>query len=377
VTGRATISPRLQRTALFVGLAGIVALAAGAVMDLGVFMRAYFAALMVFWQLPLGCLAILIAYHLMGGRWGMVIGDALEAGVRTLPLMALLFLPVLLDLNALYPWTHPAFLAEHPAVADKAAWLNEPFFIARSLLYLAVWIGLALALTVPRQPIAERPLRQPAAAAGAILYPLTASFAGIDWMMSLEPAFNSTIYGLVVMSGQAVAAFALAVFVTLAISEVAGRLSHLREEGLVGLGTLLYALVLLWVYHVFMQLLVIWSGNLPHGAEWDLVRIESPWRALAWAIGIGHFALPFLIFLSSRARRSWQVVMGVAVVLLLMRLLDQLWLVLPAFGEQTPPAWLVAGALAAIGGVWCAAFLRLVARRAPWVAATVGEVGRG
>jgi len=377
VTARAALAPRLQASALVLGLVGIVALGVGAAMDLGALLRAYLVALMVFWQLPLGCLAILIAYHLMGGRWGVVIGDALEAGVRTLPLMALLFLPVLLDLGALYPWARPDFVAGHETVANKVAWLNEPFFVARSLLYWTIWIGLAFALTTPRRPLAERPPQQALAAAGAVLYALTVSFASIDWMMSLEPTFHSTIYGLLIMSGQAVAAFALAVLVTLAISEAAGRTSHLREEGLIGLGTLLYSLVLLWVYHAFMQLLVIWSGNLPHGAEWYLVRIEGLWRPLAWAIGIGHFALPFLIFLSSRARQSWRVVTGVAVLLLLMRLLDQLWLVVPAFRDQPTPAWLVAAALAAVGGIWIAAFLRLIGRRAPWVAATVEEVGRG
>jgi hypothetical protein len=310
VSARAAIPPRLQGVALILALAGIVVLGIGAAIDLGAFLRAYFVALMVFWQLPLGCLAVLVGYHLMGGRWGMVIGDALEAGVRTLPLVALLFLPVLLDLSALYPWARPEFVAEHPTVVNKAAWLNEPFFIFRGLLYLAIWIGLAVALTTPRRPIAERPIRQPLAAIGAVLYALTVSFASIDWMMSLEPAFNSTIYGLVIISGQAVAGFGLAVLVTLCISEAAGRVAHLREERLIGLGTLLYSLVLLWIYHAFIQLLVIWSGNLPHGAEWYLVRIEGFWRPVAWAIGIGHFALPFLIFLSSRARQSWQVVMG-------------------------------------------------------------------
>ena len=138
-------------------------------------------------------------------------------------------------------------MAEHPKVAEKLAWLNEPFFIARSLLYWAIWVGLAVALTMPRRPLAERPLRARIAAAGAILFALTATFAAIDWMMSLEPTFNSTIYGLLVMSGQAVAGFALALLVTLGISEASGRIAGLREEGLVGRGTLLYGLVLLWV----------------------------------------------------------------------------------------------------------------------------------
>ena len=126
-----------------------------------------------------------------------------------------------------------------------------------------------------------------------------------------------------------------------------------------------------------MQLLVIWSGNLPDNAEWYLVRLEGLWRPLAWAIGIGHFALPFLVFLSSWARQSWQVVMAAAGVLLLMRVVDQLWLVLPAFRAAPTPAWLVAGALAAVGGLWLAAFPWLIAARLPWVVRAVEDVGDG
>ena len=139
-----------------------------------------------------------------GGRWGLALGGALEAVARTLPLLALLFLPLLFELQAVYPWARPEFLAGHETVARKAAFLDPPFFILRSLIYLAIWAGLALILTTARGRLDERGQRRGLATVGAILYALTASFAAIDWLLSLQPEFHSAVLGMLAMSGQAV-----------------------------------------------------------------------------------------------------------------------------------------------------------------------------
>ncbi|MGH6943583.1 MAG: hypothetical protein ACREH6_05115 [Geminicoccaceae bacterium] len=376
MSARAGISSWPQGVALLVALAGLILCALGALTDVAAFFRSYVVALMAFWQLPLGCLALLIASHLAGGRWSLVIGDALEAGARTLPLMAILFVPVLFNLDAIYPWARPDYLAEHETVARKAAYLAPGFFTLRSLVYLAVWLGLCFALTEASRPFAVRPRRRAIAAIGAILYAASATLASFDWLMSLDPRYGSTIFGMLAMSGQAVGAFSLAVLVTLHVSEQDRRLVHLREERLVGLGSLLLGLVLLWVYFAFIQLLIGWSGNLPPDAAWYLARIAGPWRLVVWLLVVGHFALPVAILLSSRARRSWRVVMTLAGLVLVMRILDVLWLAVPAF-EDAPPVWLVAGALAAIGGLWLCAFLWLIADRVSWVAGVMREASHG
>ncbi|MDX1540026.1 MAG: hypothetical protein R3349_01355, partial [Geminicoccaceae bacterium] len=341
------------------------------------FWRAWFIAVLVAFQIPLGCLALLIAWHVMGGRWGLALADALEVGARTLPLVAILFLPLLLDLEALYPWARDAYLAEHEVVADKTAWLNPAFFTVRTLFYLVVWLGLAAALTVPRRPAVQRPRRPAVGIVAAILYAITMTFASFDWLMSLEPLFNSTVYGMVLMSGQALGALALATLVTLLFARAEHRLPLLREEGLLGLGSLLLALVMLWAYHAFMQLLVIWSGDLPHYAAWYLVRVDGAWLAVAWLIGIGHLAIPFFVLLSFRARTSPQVVIGIAALVLLARFADLLWLILPAFEGAMPPAWLVLGGLLAVLGLWAASFLWLLGRRADWIGRAAEETAHG
>jgi hypothetical protein len=339
-----------QVLALLVALLGLALLAIGALLDPPGFLRAYFTGVMIAFQHPLGCLALLIAHQLLGGRWGLVIGGALTAGVRTLPMLAILFLPILLDPATIYPWLRPDHVAAHQSVAAKTGWLNAPFFAARSLLYLLIWAGIALLLT------AEKPAPRALSVIGAIVLPITVSFAAIDWMMSLEPDFVSTVYGLVIMSGQAVGAIALALVATFGLAERKSGAAVLRNAPMVGLGSLLLGLVMLWAYHAFMQLLVAWSGNLPHQAAWYLARGEGVWLWAVWLIAIGHVALPILLLLSARIRQSAEAIMALAWLILAMRLVDWLWTILPGF-EAPPPAWMVGGALLALPGLAAVSFL--------------------
>ncbi len=368
---------RLQWTAMVIALIGIAASSAGALLDLPAFLRAWLVALVTWMAFPLGCLAVLLAWHLLGGRWGLVVGGALEAVLRTLPLLALLFLPVLFDLPAIYPWARPDFLAAHATVAPKAAFLNPPFFILRSLIYLAAWSGLALILTTVRGPFDARRQRRGLATVGAMLYALAASFASIDWVLSLQPEFHSAVFGMLAMSGQAVGGYALAILVALGTVEAAGRAELVREHRLLGLGSLFLALVLLWAYFAFIQYLVIWSGNLPDGAEWYLRRGQGIWWALILAIAILNAGLPFVVLLSARARQSWPLLMALAAAVVLARVLESLWLTLPAFGPQAPAAWLLAGTLAAVGGIWLSAVLWLVLPRAAAILGALEVASRG
>ncbi len=349
----------------------------GALVDLPALMRAYLVATVTWIAFPLGCMAMLLTWHLTGGRWGLAIGGALEAAVQTLPLLALLFLPVLFGLQAIYSWARPEFLLEHETVANKAAFLNPPFFILRSLIYLAIWIGLALILTLPRSRFDERARRRGLATVGAILYALTASFASIDWILSLQPSFHSAVFGMLAMAGQAIGGYALAILVALGFVAAAGRPELVREHRLIGLGSLFLALVLLWAYFAFIQYLVIWSGNLPSGAEWYLARGEGTWLALIWIIALGNAALPFVVLLSPRARQSWPVLMALAALVVVARVLESLWLTVPAFGPEAPPAWLLAGTFAAIGGIWLSAYFWLVLPRSAWIVRGVEEASRG
>ncbi len=370
-----------QAVALGLGLVGLVLSAVGAAEDPGAFLRAYLIAELVWLAVPLGCLVLLLAYHLMGGRWGLVLGDVLEAAARTLPLLALLFVPLLFFLDDLFPWAREASLQHHHVVEKKTAYLNEPFFIGRAALYWVVWVALAFALTAPpgHRPAAERPRRRGLAAVGAILYAPTVSFAAIDWLMSLQPTFYSSAFGMYVMSIQALVGFAFVVAV-IAVTEEESREPLLRERQLIGLGSILLSLVLLWVYFAYMQYLVIWSSNTPHHAEWYVSRGEGPWSGMYWAIALLGGALPIVVLLSSVARESWRAVGALTVLILATHMLEIVWVAAPAYGHGQlglPPVWLVAAAIAAVGGLWLAAFLWQLPARAGRIAAHVAEVSRG
>jgi hypothetical protein len=368
---------RLQWAILIVAVLGIALSIAGALVDVPGLLRAYLVAMVTWMAFPLGCMALLVTWHLTGGRWGLVIGDSLEAAMQTLPLLAILFLPILLDLHAIYPWARPEVLAENETVARKAAFLNPSFFILCALIYLAIWTGLTFVLTGPGGSFATHTRRRGLATVGAILYALTASFASIDWVLSLQPSFHSAVFGMLVMSGQAIGGYAFAILVGLGLVEAAGRAELVREHRLIGLGSLFLALVLLWAYFAFIQYLVIWSGNLPAGAAWYLGRAEGIWLALTWIVALGNAGLPFVVLLAARARQSWRVLMALAAIVVVSRILESLWLTLPAFGDDAPPAWLVAGTLAAVGGVWISAVLWLVLPRTASIVRAVEKVGHG
>ncbi|RIK46170.1 MAG: hypothetical protein DCC57_15765 [Chloroflexi bacterium] len=196
---RSTSLDRLQRPALLVALAGLVLAALGAWVDLRQFWRSYLLAYLFWLEIGLGCLALVMLHHLAGGRWSARIRRIMETGALTLLPMALLFLPLLLGLAALYPWADPGWMQHDEIVQQKAAYLNVPFFIARAVVYFAVWATLAWllhrwSLAQDRgDPAATARMRR-LSAAGMILYMLTATFAGYDWLMSLEPEWFSSAY---------------------------------------------------------------------------------------------------------------------------------------------------------------------------------------
>ncbi|WP_142848423.1 hypothetical protein [Telmatospirillum sp. J64-1] len=286
-------------------LLGMAAALAGSAFWLGL----YLALLVGLTAVPLGALALLMIHQLAGGEWGRNLGPLLRGATRLLPLAALLFVPVLVGLEVLYPWARPGW--EGPG--GKGVWLQDWFFIARSVVYFASWILTAWLLL--------RPGRHPVVAGlGMAAYTITASLAGVDWLMTLEPEFNSSVFGLLFMSQLVLGALALLVAVALR--------SPMALPARKTLASLLLAAVLLWGYLAFMQYLVIWSVDLPHEVSWYLQRSEGVWALIPWGLVLLQFLLP-LILLLSWARSSRRILAGVAVLLFAMHMLEAGWMVLP------------------------------------------------
>ena len=311
-------------------LGGLALAALGWILAPGPFFGAWLAAVTWFAAWPLGSVGLLLVHALAGGRWGVILRPALRQGCRALVLLVPLALPLALGAGRLYPWVHGA------APAGKSFYLNGPFFAGRTLAYLVIWCGLGV-LTLTADELRLKRL----APSGLILLALTVSFAAIDTGMSLDLGFSSSVYGLIALAGAGLLALSIAVLAT--------AIDAPDPEDWPDLGRLLLGLVVLWAYLDFVQFLIVWESDLRREVAWYLTRSEGLWGAVAWALGLGHFLLPFAILLSGRAKRRPAVVIGVAGLLVVLEILRAWWLILPSLGR--PPGWTDLAAMAGLAGL--------------------------
>jgi hypothetical protein len=361
---------RIQTIALVAGAIGIAASFAGAFLDRTQFFRSYLVAFLFWTGITLGSFAIAMLHHLTGGAWGIVTRRVLEAAARTLPLIAVAFLPILVGLPHLYLWARPEAVAGDPLLEHKAPYLNPAAFATRAAGYFLV-LG-AIAFLLDRwsreqdrtgAPELRRRMRL-LAGPGLALYGLATTFMGIDWLMSLDPHWFSSIYGIYMMGGQGLAALA---FLILVARYLAGRppLSLvIRARHFGDYGNLMLAFVMLWAYFSVSQLIIIWSGNLPEEIPWYLVRLRGEWGKVGLGLVLLHFALPFAFLLSRTVKTTSRVLAGVALLVLAMRWLDLYWQAAPVFHpDRIFLHWLDLATLLAIGGPWVAFFARELGRR--------------
>ena len=363
---------RVRNVALVVGVVLSAVLWAGLFVDRAQFFHAYLVGF-VFWiGITLGGLALLMLQHLTGGAWGLVIRRVLEAATRTLPLMIILFLPILVGLKQIYPWTDPQVMGRTAALTSKAArYLNPSFFTARAVVFFGIWSILAILLNLwslqqdrtaePKFGKRMRMLSGP----GLGLFVITTTFASIDWVMSLDPAWSSTIFGLIFVASWSLSALAFAILAAGWLARREPMNEVLRPSHFQDLGNLLMALVMLWSYFAFSQFLIIWSANLPEETVWYVARRRGGWGTIAIGIVILQFLFPFMTLLSRAMKRSSQKLAMLAVLILLMRAIDVLWLIEPTFNlEHFHVSWLDVVAPLAMGGLWLAMFAWQLEKRA-------------
>ena len=338
---------RLQRRSLIVGGAAAFLLLVGLMISTKQFFQSYLYGYIFWMGLTLGCLGILLLHHLVSGAWGHLIQRIVEAGARTLPFMAILFVPILVGMKDLYPWTHPEMLEANHVVQSKAAYLNVPFFIARAILYFLIWSGTTLLLTkwsrVQDKTADAAITRRVKIFSGPTLalFVLTVTLASVDWMMSLEPEWYSTIYGMLTIVSAVLTTLAFAIIGVRLLGDRKPIADILSKRHVHHLGNLLMAFTILWAYMAFSQFLIIWSGNLPEDNMWHLRRLGTGWNIIALALLIGHFFVPFFLLLSRRRKRLIKDLSYVAMGILVMRFVDLFWQVMPAFsGNHVQFHWL-------------------------------------
>jgi hypothetical protein len=353
---------RLARLAFIAGGAGAAISLIGGFFDSAQFFRSYIVVYIFWLAVPLGSLAFLMLHFLVGGGWGVMIRRLLESASRTLPLIALLFVPLLFGLQAVYPWAAPGRIAGDEMLRQKSAYLNVPFFIARAVLYLALWGALGYLISRwSRQQDASAELpagkfMRRLSGPGLLIYLFTMSFASVDWIMSIEPHWYSTAYGVIWIINQGVAALAFAI---LGLTWLAAReplATRLRPSHFQDLGNLLLAFIMLWAYMMFSQYLIIWSGNLAEEIPWYIARTEGFWRLLPPLLVIFHFFVPLFLLLMRDVKRNRSALVWVAAGILVMRLVDTYWMIVPGF-ENSAVHWLDATLMIGVGGLWLGVFL--------------------
>jgi hypothetical protein len=359
----------IAQRSLIVGVVfGIVAVIL-ALKSPGEFYRAYLLGFMCWLGVALGSMAILMIRHLTGGGWGMVIRRILGAAMRTVPLLAVLFIPVILGIKKLYIWAQPLenitdkHLREHLEDITKT-YLTTNGFIVRAIFYFAIWNLLSFLLSkwskqTDHAGASDNTDRfKVVAGPGLILYGFTISFAAIDWVMSLDPSWISTIFGLVVLIGQVLSAMCFAVVVERILFNYKPMSEMLKPDFVHDHGKWMLAFTMVWAYFNYSQWLIIWAGNLPAEITYYIRRLNGGWGSVGLFIVIFHFVVPFGILLSRPFKRNIRKLVWLATWLLLMRYLDLFWIIEPNFSKTLTFTLADVVVPIAIGGFWLAYFFR-------------------
>jgi hypothetical protein len=369
----APVLGRLQQRAIVVGLAALAASAIGAFINIDQFVRSWLIGFLFCLGLSLGSLGLLMLQHMSGGQWGLVGRRVFEAGSRTLPLVALLFIPVALRLPVLFEWARPE-AAENAVIHAKAGYLNPTFFLIRAVIYFAFWLVLVTLLnrwsaeqdrgqgTTPADSVRFRTVSGP----GLVFLVVTVTFASVDWIMSLDPEWFSTIFGLLTVTAWGLTTFALTIIVLSMLERSGAGTGILKPRHFHDLGKLLLAFVMLWAYLSFSQFLIIWAGNLPEEIPWYVKRTTGSWGYVAISLVIGHFGIPFILLLSQDLKKRSRLLSWVAMFVIFMRLIDVIWLVEPEFrpGTAFPMHWMDFTVPLGLFGVWLFVFTRNLRSRA-------------
>jgi hypothetical protein len=360
-----------QRSLIIGGLFGVLSLVLAFIRP-DEFYRAYLLGFMCWLGVALGSMAIVMIRHLTGGGWGTVIRRILGAAMRTLPLLAILFIPVFFGIRHLYIWAQPLSSIEDKHLREHLEQITQTYltvngFIIRAIFYFAVWNVLSFLLSkwskeTDRPNAPDNSGRFKAVSGpGLILYGFTISFAAIDWVMSLDPSWISTIFGLIILIGEVLSAMCFAIVVERILFDYKPMSEMLKPDFVHDHGKWMLAFIMVWAYFNFSQWLIIWAGNLPAEITFYLRRLSGGWGSVGLILVLFHFAIPFAMLLSRSFKRNIRKLVWVAVWLMLMRYVDLFWIIEPNFSKTLTVTVADIVVPVAIGGIWLWYFFRNLA----------------
>jgi len=350
--------------ARIVGIIGILASAIGWFLDPKTFYQAYLPAYIFWFQIVAGALGVLMLQYITGGEWGILLRRPLGAAARTMIWMALFFVPIAIGLKAIYLWANHEIVAHDPVLIAKSGYLNAQQFIIRAAVYFILWIVwawrirfLSLRFYEDRSPYTELSRRK-WAASGLLVIVMTFTFVGIDWMMSTEPKWTSSMYGINFIVSAGLAAYAFVTFFLTRLADSPAMAGILKSSHFRDLGNLMLAFVMLYAYTAFSEYLLSWYANVHEEIPHFIVRQTGVWAVFAALIIVFHFFLPFFMLLMRAIKDRPSTIAIVAVIILVMRFVGIYWLTQPSFtGVHFYFFWITIAALAGIGGTWLYLFL--------------------
>jgi len=363
----------VERISGVIGGLGALLCVAGFFYNRAEFFQSYLWAFLYWGGFTLGGLGILVLNNTVGGRWGVTTRRYLEAAMRTLPFLAVMFVILLIGMKEIYPWTHIDTVANPISQAilrHKAPYLNVPFFIIRAVIYFSVWSfwGYRVFKMSDKQdqtgdPTLRERMRR-FSAPGCLVVTLTVTFAYIDWILSADAQFFSTIYGAMLLFGDVLQTFALVITVLILTSKGDRFGGRINAVILHDLGNLMFAFTIFWTYLSVSQLIIVWPANLPQELGWYLVRVRGGWTVLAALISLIMFLIPFLGLLSQTRKRDPKRLIRIAVWILCARAIDLFWIVEPTFRTNGFAVyWTDFAAFIGIGGIWLYFYLGQLRRR--------------
>jgi hypothetical protein len=361
---------RIQRNALVIGVIGLAVTLVGLFLNAQHFWQSYLYGYIAISALAIGSLGIFLLHNVVGGNWGVAIRRFIESGLQTLPLFALLVIPILFATGSLYIWTDATYRNEHFAVGHKAVYMNVPFFIGRTVFYFAVWIIVGfriLKMANEQDRTGDKALfkRIKGVSAPALLvFVVTTTLAFIDWVMSLEPDWYSTIYPWLFTVGEVLLTFAFMIALLVLFSKHEPFASFVKIQHFHDLGNLMLAFTMLWAYMGLAQFLIIYAENLPDEIPWYIRRFSGGWGYLGWFLSIFHFCVPFFLLLMRFVKKNPERLRALALWIILVRLLDIFWYVAPAFRQREFAVyWTDVSVLIGMGGIWLAYFISNLKKR--------------
>jgi hypothetical protein len=365
---------RFQLVGLVIGIIGLALCVLGAFIDTVDFFPAYLFGYLFWLSLALGCLGVAMIHYLTSGRWGDPTRRFLEAGYMTLPLLAVLFVPIFFGLKYIYPWARPEEVAASKVLQNKASYMNFAAFTGRMVFYFILWSVMAWLLRKwsleqdQTSDVAPTKRMRILSGPGVIIYPLTTTFAYIDWIMSLEPDWYSTMFGVIICAGQVLLAFTF-ITILLAWFKNYEPISQVKTPTpFHQLGNLILSFVVFWTYVSFGQLLIIWAGNLPHEIVWYRHRIGGNWKWIIGFLAFFHFFFPFFLLLFRTLKRHVRALVILAAIVFVSHVVELFWLITPSFHpDGIRVNWIDFAAFFGVGGIWVAMFLAAL-KRAPLLA---------